>query len=765
MARRPFLLISMLVLVLAGAAFLPAQQSAAQQPAPEPPPADSEGPPPSYDTPPAITVVDGGARLVRQGQAQAAVANMPLIEGDRLATDSGRVAVTFADGSLLHIDRNTTLDFLSLNLLRLRDGRVIFVAAGRGGERPSVDYQIDAPTGSVRVETAGEYRVSATAGEVELDVISGNAALATDQGSIDLHAGERSFARDGAPPDYPQAFNSARLDAFDQWSEAQRNVEVGTQSSEYLPSELEPYAGTFDDYGRWENVQPYGYVWYPTVAAGWRPYYNGYWDNVGPYGWTWIGYDRWAWPTHHWGRWGFRAGLWFWAPTRHWGPAWVSWGFSHDYLSWCPLDFYNRAVVSLTFGYGYAIARPLYDPWLCWTVVPRHRFGVGLRVADYAVVGSRLPTTVRTGFAVRRDGPDRSFAGVRTGTAVPRGGSLGTAVPRALPSVRMNARPRDAVFASARAMPRSVAPGRSPGNAGVAARRDSRSLPYAVGQSARGDRPSAVPRSGQATAPAFPGTAAPRGSARQAAPYENRPPSAGARPRSGATSNDRPQAMPRQQAQPRGYSSPGSYSAPRDTAPARARGNAGSAPRGVAPTQPRSGAPAQPRGIAPTQPRGSAGSARPRGEVSSTPRYSAPASPRYSAPAAPRYSAPAPQRYSAPAPQRYSAPAAPRYSAPAAPRYSAPRQYSAPTPPRYSAPAPQRYSAPAAPRYSAPAPQRYSAPAAPRYSAPSGGPSYSAPSRSFAVPRSGGGQTTRSAPSGGSARPAPSGGQRGGRGR
>jgi hypothetical protein len=717
------------VLLLAGAALLPAQQPAAQQPAPPAPSADSEAPPPSYDTPPAITVVDGGARLVRQGQAQPAVANMPLIEGDRLATDSGRVAVTFADGSLLHIDRNTTVDFLSVNLMRMRDGRVIFVAAGRGGERPSVDYQIDAPTGSVRVQTAGEYRVSTTSGEVELDVISGNAALATDQGSLDLHAGERSFARDGAPPDYPQAFNSARLDAFDQWSESQRNAEVGTQSTEYLPSELDPYAGTFDNYGRWEDVQPYGYVWYPTVSAGWRPYYNGYWDDVGPYGWTWIGYDRWAWPTHHWGRWGFRAGLWFWIPTRHWGPAWVSWGFSRDYLSWCPLDFYNRSVLSLTFGYGYAIARPLYDPWLCWTVVPRHRFGFGLRVADYAIAGSRLPSAVRTGFAVRRDGPDRSFAVARTGVAVPRGGSLGTAVPRALPSVRMDSRPRDAAFASGRAMPRSVAPGSVPGNTGGAVRRDTRSLPYAVGPSARSDRPTAaVPRSGQGIAAPYPGPATPRASARQAGPYEDRPPSAAARSRYGATTSDRPQAVPRQQAQPRGYSSP-----------ARPRGDVSSAPRGVAPAQPRSTAPAQPRGVAPTQPRGPASSARPRRDVYSTPGYSAPTSPRYSAPA----------------PQRYSTPATPRYSAPAAPRYSAP-QYSAP----------QRYSAPAVPRYSAPAPQRYSAPASPRYSAPSGGRSYSAPSRSFAMPRSGGGQPTRSGPSGGSARPGPSGGQqRGGRGR
>ena len=373
MARRLCLVIAFLAIVWSAAGGVRAQQSPAPPDAPQASVAPSDAPPPSYDTPPAITVVDGTARLSRQGQAQAAVANMPLIEGDRLTTENGRVAITFPDGSLLHLDRNTPLDFLSLNLMRLLDGRVILVAAGRGGERPALDYQVDAPAGSVRVQAAGEYRVSTSAGEVELDVVTGNAALATDQGSVDVEAGERSFARDGGAPGDPQAFNSARLDAFDQWSEGQREADVGTQSAQYLPSELDAYAGTFDQNGRWDNVEGYGNVWYPTVSAGWRPYYNGYWDYVGPYGWTWIGSDRWAWPTHHFGRWGFRAGSWFWVPERHWGPAWVSWGFSPGFLSWCPLDFYNRPIVSLFFESGFRGHRGFFDPWLAWPVVPSVR--------------------------------------------------------------------------------------------------------------------------------------------------------------------------------------------------------------------------------------------------------------------------------------------------------------------------------------------------------------------------------------------------------
>ena len=741
MSRRVSAIIFLALLIVAVSVV--GHRVSAQQQAPEAPQSTvSDAPPPSYDTPPAITLVDGTARLLRQGQSQAAVVNMPLIEGDRLVTESGRLAVTFPDGSLLHIDRNTTFDFLSMNLMRMLDGRVIFVVAGRGGERPSVDYQIDAPAGSMRVQTAGEYKLSASSGEVELDVVTGVAALATDQGSVQVEAGERSFAREGEAPSYAQAFNSARLDAFDQWSESQRNAEVGTTSAQYLPSELSPYSNTFDRYGRWENDTSYGYVWYPSASVGWRPYYNGYWDTIGPYGSTWIGYDPWCWPTLHFGRWGFNAGLWFWIPGRHWGPAWVSWGYSPGYYSWCPLDYYNRPIVSL-FGSRFGYRSAFYDPWLCWTVLPRHRFGPGYRVANYAVAGTRLAATERNAFAIRRTGPVAGVAVARQGGAI---GSGSRAVARALPNVAMRTRPRDSMFADARAIPRGALSGagaRASQRAGVsstAPRYDARSLPY-----------SAAPRTGGT----YPGSAAaPRGSVRQATPYDSRTtPSSRALPRG----SDRPSAPAPSRALPRGSDR---SSAP---APSRALPRGSDRPPASQGTPRRyESTPYQYRSPGSTTPR-SATPARPRGESYSAPRYSAPptrgnsySTPRYSAPPASRPSAPSYRPYSAPSSPRYSAPASPRYSAPASPRYSAP-SYSAPAP-RYSAPS---YSAPAAPRYSAPS---YSAP---RYSAPS----YSAPrgpsgGGGSAAPRAGGGGSApRSGPPA-SSRPAPSGSARprGGRG-
>ena len=60
--------------------------------------------------------------LERDGQPDASPTNMPLLSGDRVRTDGGRVEILFVDGSALHLDANTTVDFQSDELVRLMDG-------------------------------------------------------------------------------------------------------------------------------------------------------------------------------------------------------------------------------------------------------------------------------------------------------------------------------------------------------------------------------------------------------------------------------------------------------------------------------------------------------------------------------------------------------------------------------------------------------------------------------------------------------------------
>jgi hypothetical protein len=221
-------------------------------------------------------------------------------------------------------------------------------------------------------------------------------------------------------------------------------------SGQYLPPDLRVYGGTLDRYGSWQYDNSYGYVWYPTVAAGWQPYVKGYWASVPAFGWTWIGVDVWSWPTHHYGRWGFRNSRWFWMPGRTWGPAWVSWGAAPGYVSWCPLGFDNRPVFGLSASIGRGAG---------WVVVSRDRFGPRVPVRQWAVSARNLPRNVPfvaqaqppiapRGLA-RRDGNP----GPRAQAAIPRqqppsasrqyriGPNASTNAPRS-PVLRNNAGPR-----------------------------------------------------------------------------------------------------------------------------------------------------------------------------------------------------------------------------------------------------------------------------------------------------------------------------------
>jgi hypothetical protein len=385
-------------------------------------------------TPAHISFVDGTVVLERDGRPDNAPASMPLLAGDRVRTQSGRVEILFADGSALHADNDTVIDFQSDEVIRLLEGRMRLSIPGQTRD---VNYRIDGPAGWVQIVESGEYRISVLRGErdpqIELAVLRGAAELVNEDGRSLVRAGERAFARLGAQPSPPYVFNSAAFDAFDRWSEARRDERLGV-SAQYLPPDVRPYSATFDHYGSWRHEPAYGYVWYPRVVSGWRPYYRGRWVTLRPYGWTWIAHDPWGWPTHHYGRWGFSSGAWFWIPGSRWGAAWVSWAYAPDYVSWCPLGWNNRPVFSFVNINFFGGRR--YDPWYAWTVVPRRHFGAGFVNVNVVSLRRVDPRIGRT-FIVRDRAPEwRSssrasapirVAGTRTRTdyAVPRG-SIGS---------------------------------------------------------------------------------------------------------------------------------------------------------------------------------------------------------------------------------------------------------------------------------------------------------------------------------------------------
>jgi hypothetical protein len=91
-------------------------------------------------------------------------------------------------------------------------------------------------------------------------------------------------------------------------------------------------------YGDWVRVAPFGQVWKPYVARGWRPYTYGHWVHTRKYGQMWEGYEPWAWVGYHYGRWIFtRNYRWVWIPGYVWHPGRVTWAHSYGSIGWMPM--------------------------------------------------------------------------------------------------------------------------------------------------------------------------------------------------------------------------------------------------------------------------------------------------------------------------------------------------------------------------------------------------------------------------------------------
>jgi len=373
-----------------------------------------------------VFFVEPGVTLQRATEvsAEEAMFNQPFLPGDRVWTDSaGRAEFQFPDGTVVRLDRRSKLDYSGHEegqeervVLRLWSGSTFLRVRTRGGAR----FEVETPAGTVRVLDRGMLRVDVEAGETRVSVYAGEAVLDDGRQQVRLAAGERTYARWGAEAEEPRRFEPGEEnDDFAQWDGLRESEERGAaRSSEYLPDELDAYAGEFDRNGQWQYEGTAGYVWVPRVEFGWQPYSNGQWAWT-PYGYTWVPNERWGWAPSHYGRWGLSASFgWYWMPGRTWGPGWVSWAVGGDYVGWCPLGWHDQPVRPWGYHNGYGASRGRYgqDPW---NVVRRGDLG-GRDVARRRVGFDRIvPGELRAADSVALR-PTRDGRSLRAGDDAPR---------------------------------------------------------------------------------------------------------------------------------------------------------------------------------------------------------------------------------------------------------------------------------------------------------------------------------------------------------
>lgn len=482
--------------------------------------------------PPHLAYVEGAVEMQLDGHLEPALPSTALLDGDRVHTRNGRAEIVHADGTVVHLDRDTTIEVMSPTRLRVTGGRLVVRTSAAV---PEV-YVVDTAAASIELGPRGEYtvRMDEGRGGLSLAVARGLADAETWSGRVVVRAGELADVPESGPVRL-STHNSARWDGFDRWSADRVNGFSTAASAAQLPYELRSHGPILDRYGSWGYVASYGSVWFPRAGPTWRPYQDGRWRQT-RYGWTWVGYDPWAWPTHHYGRWGFSGNVWFWIPARVWGPAWVSWAHAPSYVSWAPLGWDGRPVLAFSARIG------SHDPWRAWTVLPSHRLGHRGNLRAWSVDGRRLPADVRSGFQVRPAaaaprGPAWGSAPTRRGSVGPPVRGRGTQSPRVAPDAGPPVRSPQRAFEDVRSGARATMPGRAP-RAQVPAPEVQRRSPRVQTDAGGFEREASRPAWGGRSRPPQRESAAP---ARATEP--TRSPADGARGRSGWSA--RPQESPR----------------------------------------------------------------------------------------------------------------------------------------------------------------------------------------------------------------------------
>lgn len=311
-----------------------------------------------------ISFVSGDVKIRRVGSEdwEKAVLNLPLIEGDQVATgDDARVEIQLNSYSHIRLDRNAFLKFSTLKY----DGIAVSLSQGTMAvrvtdlEKAGGFFEIDAPNTTVAIQKAGSYRIDAgQSGDQDLrvSVASGEARVYSADAGFTLKRGRaaRIFI-DGPNAGEWETLDVARVsDDFDSWSQDRDATIAKRLSNAYYDKYYDQDIYGADDlngYGDWVHTSNYGYVWQPyntsiSNYADWSPYRYGHWRWLGAYGWTWVNDEPWGWATYHHGRWIYHNGRWVWAPYGYyrqrrswWSPAMVVINIINTNVYWYPLPY------------------------------------------------------------------------------------------------------------------------------------------------------------------------------------------------------------------------------------------------------------------------------------------------------------------------------------------------------------------------------------------------------------------------------------------
>ncbi len=328
-----------------------------------------------------ISFIRGDVQIRRVGddgekqEWERAALNLPIVEGDELATGPNTVVEIQLDSSNhIRLWENAYLKFTTLRdegvAVSLPQGTMSLRSLSFNKDKSY--FEIDAPETTISIERAGMFRIDAgdtRNSEIRVTATEeGEAKVYTKSSGFTLRNGRtaRIFIEGNYAGDY-ETDNVARItDEFDEWV-LQRHAIIAKRLNEAYYDKYYDRdqfgAEDLNEHGEWIYTKKYGYVWKPyansiSSYANWSPYRYGHWRLVPYYGWTWVNDEPWGWATYHHGRWIWDGAYWVWTPYANsrwrrswWQPAMISIVTWNGRVIWFPLG-YDDNYCDFNRGYG-----------------------------------------------------------------------------------------------------------------------------------------------------------------------------------------------------------------------------------------------------------------------------------------------------------------------------------------------------------------------------------------------------------------------------
>ena len=300
--------------------------------------------------------------------------NLPLQEGDSLATQGGLAEIEFENGATAYLAENSVLKFAQLGFSDGGRATELTLTQGTGtfyANLTSMDsFRVLTSTFDVAIPARAEFRVDAFHDGAAVEVFLGTVSVSTAKASTTLTKGQSVAVHES---DFQDLNNIARLpeeDAFDQWVTEQGEIIRSGNKNTLTYINSPNYYGLSDlaIYGNWVDIPPFGLSWRPfSVGFSWMPYGNGNWNLDPRLGWIWVSNEPWGWMPYHFGAWLLSPTLgWVWVPggsagLRHWEPARVNWVHVGNQVGWVARSPLDRSGAPANLSAG-VVTRPVRSP-------------------------------------------------------------------------------------------------------------------------------------------------------------------------------------------------------------------------------------------------------------------------------------------------------------------------------------------------------------------------------------------------------------------